>query len=107
MVCGSRADGDFSDPAAAWAGGASRALADVQWTWFRQVHGSEVVVVERPGAQRGREADAAVTCCADAALAVLTSLGQRSAFVGAGFGVEILGLSLLTHAYKTTRREHR
>ena len=73
MVCGSRADGDFSDPAAAWAGGASRALADVQWTWFRQVHGSEVVVVERPGAQRGREADAAVTCCPDAGLAVLTA----------------------------------
>lgn len=73
MVCGSRADGDFSDPAAAWAGGASRALADVQWTWLRQVHGSEVVVVERPGAQRGREADAAVTCCPDAGLAVLTA----------------------------------
>jgi hypothetical protein len=42
-----------------------------------------------------------------AALALLTSLAQRSAFVGAGFGVEALGLSLLTHAYKATRREHR
>jgi hypothetical protein len=42
-----------------------------------------------------------------AALAVLTSLGQRSAFVGAGFGVEILGLSLLIHAYRTLRKEHR
>jgi len=42
-----------------------------------------------------------------AALVMLTSLAQRSAFVGAGFGVEVLGLSLLTHAYKTVRREHR
>ena len=42
-----------------------------------------------------------------AALAMLTSLAQRSAFVAAGFGVEVLGLSLLTHAYKATRREQR
>jgi hypothetical protein len=73
MVCGGRADGDFSDPAAAWEAGTARALADVPWTWLRQVHGSEVVVVERPGAQRGREADAAVTVCPDAGLVVLTA----------------------------------
>ena len=42
-----------------------------------------------------------------AALALLTSLAQRSAFVAAGFGVEVLGLSLLTHAYKAMRREQR
>ncbi len=71
MVCGGRVDGDFADPAVA--GGASRALADVPWTWLRQVHGSAVVVVERPGANRGQEADAAVTCCADAGLVVLTA----------------------------------
>jgi hypothetical protein len=40
-------------------------------------------------------------------LVMLTSLAQRSAFVAAGFGVEVLGLSLLTHAYKTMRREQR
>jgi hypothetical protein len=40
-------------------------------------------------------------------LVMLTSLAQRSAFVAAGFGVEILGLSLLTHAYKATQKEHR
>jgi hypothetical protein len=40
-------------------------------------------------------------------LALLTSLAQRSAFVAAGFGVEVLGLSLLTHAYKAMRREQR
>jgi hypothetical protein len=42
-----------------------------------------------------------------AALAMLTSLAQRSTFVGAGFGVEALGLSLLTHAYRSIRKEHR
>jgi hypothetical protein len=73
MVCGSRADGDFADPERALAQGARGALADVPWTWLRQVHGSAVVVVERPGANRGQEADAAVTCCTDAGLAVLTA----------------------------------
>ena len=42
-----------------------------------------------------------------AALVLLTSLQQRFAFVAAGFGVEVLGLSLLTQAYKTMRREQR
>ena len=41
------------------------------------------------------------------ALVMLTSLAQRSAFVGAGFGVEILGLSLLTQSYRSIRKEHR
>ena len=41
------------------------------------------------------------------ALVLLTSLGQRSAFVGAGFGVEILGLALLTQSYRSIRKEHR
>lgn len=42
-----------------------------------------------------------------AALVLLTSLQQRSAFAAAGFGVEVLGLSLLTQAYKSMRKEHR
>jgi hypothetical protein len=41
------------------------------------------------------------------ALVLLTSLAQRSAFVAAGFGVEILGLSLLTQSYRSIRKEHR
>jgi hypothetical protein len=73
MVCGTRAQGDFADPACAAAGEAARSLADVPWTWVRQVHGSGVVVVDRPGAQRGAEGDAAVTCCLDAGLVVLTA----------------------------------
>ena len=42
-----------------------------------------------------------------AALVLLTSFEQRSAFVGAGFAVEVLGLSLLTQSYRTIRKEHR
>jgi hypothetical protein len=41
------------------------------------------------------------------ALVLLTSLAQRFAFVGAGFGVEILGLSLLTQSYRSIHKEHR
>ena len=42
-----------------------------------------------------------------ASLVLLSSIEQRSAFVAAGFGVEVLGLSLLIQAYRTMRREHR
>jgi hypothetical protein len=42
-----------------------------------------------------------------ASLALLTSIEQRSAFVVAGFAVEVLGLSLLTQAYRAMRREQR
>ncbi|HTW10919.1 MAG TPA: polyphenol oxidase family protein [Acidimicrobiales bacterium] len=48
-------------------------LAAVPWTWLRQVHRARVVLVEEPGSCRGVEADAAVTRCPGAALAVLTA----------------------------------
>ena len=35
-----------------------------------------------------------------AAVVMLAALAQRSAFMAAGLGVEILGLSLLAQAYK-------
>jgi len=47
-----------------------RALVDAPWTWLRQVHGAEVVVVDRPGAHVGEEADAACTRVSGAPLAV-------------------------------------
>jgi polyphenol oxidase len=50
-----------------------RAVVDLPWTVLRQVHGSRVVVVEKPGGASGEPADAAVTTVADAALAVLTA----------------------------------
>jgi YfiH family protein len=40
------------------------------WTWLHQRHGRDVVVVGRPGGGAGEEADAAVTRCRDAVLAV-------------------------------------
>ncbi|MDR3746260.1 MAG: hypothetical protein P4K80_09040 [Acidobacteriaceae bacterium] len=42
-----------------------------------------------------------------AALVLLASTGQRTAFVVAGLGVEILGLALLTQGYQSTTKEQR
>lgn len=42
-------------------------------TWLRQVHGSDVVVVRRPGEHRGAEADGAVTASKGAVLMVRTA----------------------------------
>jgi hypothetical protein len=42
-----------------------------------------------------------------AALVLLTSLQQRFAFVAAGFGVEVIGLVLLTQSYKSMTEEQR
>ena len=50
-----RSDGDFhvdGDPAVREA--TARALVDLPWSWVRQVHGCEVVVVERPSGQPSR-----------------------------------------------------
>jgi copper oxidase (laccase) domain-containing protein len=46
---------------------------DPAWTCLQQVHGAGVVVVDRPGACRGEEADAAVTSVPGAVLAVFTA----------------------------------
>lgn len=48
-------------------------LTDGTWTWLRQVHGADVVVVTRPGEHAGAEADAAVTDVHGAVLAVHTA----------------------------------
>jgi hypothetical protein len=40
-----------------------------------------------------------------AALVMLTGFGQRLAFVGAGFCVELLGLGLLTQGYKPAQKK--
>ena len=39
-----------------------------------------------------------------AALVMLTTLGQRAAFVASGMVVEILGLALLTRSYTLAQR---
>jgi YfiH family protein len=92
MVSVGQQAGNFADPAAPAALAAQRALVDLPWTWLRQVHGSRVVVVEKPGAMRGEEADAAVTSCAGAVLAVFTAdcapigLGSPEGVTGAVHG---------------------
>ena len=50
-----------------------RAVVDLQWTWLRQVHGADVVRVDRPGDGAGTPADASVTDQVGCALAVLTA----------------------------------
>jgi polyphenol oxidase len=70
---GSRLSGDFSDPLAPGSVELQHRLADAPWTWLSQVHGNRVVIVDRPGAFSGVEADAAVTSCPRAALVVRTA----------------------------------
>jgi len=48
-------------------------IAPQPWTWLRQVHGAEVVVVTRPGEHSGADADAAVTALPGATLAIHTA----------------------------------
>ena len=48
-------------------------LAPGPWTWLDQVHGADVVVVDRPGGGAGSPADAAVTAVPGAVLSVLTA----------------------------------
>lgn len=51
-----------------------RASLGVQpWTWLRQVHGADVVVVTHAGEHAGSEADAAVTLVPGATLAIHTA----------------------------------
>ena len=71
----SRDDGDLGilQPDAAALAAARARLSPLPWTWLRQVHGAEVVVVAEAGAEAGREADAAVTAVGGAVLAVQTA----------------------------------
>ena len=70
----SRADGDFHIDAEPTALARRRdALMAGAWTWLRQVHGSEVVVVGEPGEGAGAAADAAVTDQPGVVLAVHTA----------------------------------
>ena len=69
-----RRDGDLAvggDPAALER--RRSAVCDLPWTWLDQGHGTEVVVVEEPGGCCGSTADAAVTTCRGAVLAVHTA----------------------------------
>ena len=64
-----RAEGDLA-PDSAGVDRRRHAVAAGPWTWLRQVHGADVVVVEGPGDGAGARADAAVTSVPGAVLAV-------------------------------------
>ncbi|MDP1793812.1 MAG: polyphenol oxidase family protein [Acidimicrobiales bacterium] len=63
-----RSDGDFRQPAST-----THVTADFPWTWLRQVHGADVVVVEEPGARAGDSADAAIAVVPGAPIAIVTA----------------------------------
>lgn len=71
---GARSDGDLSIDAEP-AGLAARraAICPLPWSWLRQVHGADVVVVDRPGGGAGDEADAMVTDVPGAVLSIQTA----------------------------------
>jgi hypothetical protein len=49
-------------------------VVDLPWSWLHQVHGNGVVIVDEPGGgPSGTDADAMVTRCPGAALAVFTA----------------------------------
>jgi YfiH family protein len=79
-----RRDGDFhldGDGAAREA--VARRLVDLPWSWARQVHGTTVLEVERPGDGRGRDADGLVTTMPGAVLSVRGADCPLVAFVAA------------------------
>lgn len=68
------ADGDLAvDVPAAELAARREAVMAGSWTWLRQVHGSDVVVVDEPGEHAGAHADASVTSVPGAVLAVQTA----------------------------------
>jgi copper oxidase (laccase) domain-containing protein len=50
-----------------------RAIVDSPWTWLRQVHGTDLVEVRRPGEHAGSTADGAFTHRSGAPIAVTTA----------------------------------
>src|SRR5690606_30852526 len=58
--------------------------ASPEWTWLRQVHGSETVVALAPGDRAGVDGDAALTRASGAVLAVQTADCAPIALVATG-----------------------
>lgn len=74
VVFTSRADGDFRvDLPPAELEPRRAGLVSRPWTWLRQVHGPDVVLVTAPGEGAGTEADGAVTTAPGCPLAVTTA----------------------------------
>ncbi len=60
------------------------------WTFLQQVHGDQVVHVDRPGGQNGLTADGAVTDCPGAVLAIAVADCLPIALISEGGGVAAL-----------------
>jgi hypothetical protein len=90
---GSAADGDLSvDAERAGLIGRRAAICPYPWTWLRQVHGTTVVMVDRPGDHAGEEADAAVTSVSGAVLAIHSADCAPVLFEGGGVeGGSVIG----------------
>ena len=111
-----RDDGDLAVPLDAPAPSAEvvarrRAVLDLPWTWLRQVHGGEVVVVRHPADGAGAQADAAVTAVTGAALAIHTAdcaplaLAAEEGVVGAVHaGWRGLAAGVVEHAVDAMRQ---
>lgn len=70
------ADGDFAPPSSFDDDGLAhrrRIIADFPWTWLRQVHGADAVVVSEPAAHQGASVDAAIALVPNAPVAVVTA----------------------------------
>lgn len=49
---------------------AARAVVDLPWSWVRQVHGCDVIVIDEPGGGSGGDGDGLVTAVTGAVLSV-------------------------------------
>jgi YfiH family protein len=88
----SRADGDLAvDLAPAVLDARRRAIAPTPWTWLRQVHGADVVVVTEPGEHAGAAADAAVSAVQGVTLAVHSADCAPVLLRGSGGGADVIG----------------
>lgn len=90
--CSQRSDGDFRGDSGTATDADHRerlerrrqGLMVGEWTWLRQVHGADVVVVAEPGGGAGSVADGAVTAVAGAVLALQTADCAPVVVVGGG-----------------------
>ncbi len=67
------------------------AIAPTPWTWLRQVHGADVVVVTEPGEHAGAEADGAVSAVEGVTLAVHSADCAPVLLCSSGTGPTVIG----------------